>query len=107
MSKLFGECPSCDGFGDHGIDEAGCWLVCYACGGSGKVPAEVAIEARRDRAWSDYVAAEAAIKRRVELGVPHGWSYRFDDWDGLVLIPPRVAVAAAPVAAEEFEDIPF
>lgn len=82
MSKLFGECPSCDGFGDHGIDEAGCWLVCYACGGSGKVPAEVAIEARRDRAWSDYVAVEAAIKRRS-------------------------APVAAPVAAEEFEDIPF
>lgn len=105
MSK-FGECPSCDGFGDHGIDEAGCWMVCYGCGGSGKVLAEAAIEAGRDRAWSFYVAAEAAIKRRVELGVPHGWSYRYDEYDGdVVLIPPRME--ATPVAAEEFEDIPF
>ena len=69
MSK-FGECPSCDGFGDHGIDEEGCWMVCHACGDSGKVPAEVAIEARRDRAWSYYVAVEAAIKRRAPVAAP-------------------------------------
>ena len=30
-------CESCDGFGDHGVEEeSGCLYVCYACGGTGK-----------------------------------------------------------------------
>lgn len=30
-------CPSCDGFGDHGVEEeSGCLYVCYGCGGTGK-----------------------------------------------------------------------
>ena len=85
MSKKWGECPSCDGFVDHGIDEEGRWMVCYGCGGSGKVPLEIVIEARRARVWSCYCAAEAEIIRRAKLG----------------------PVVAAPVAVEEFEDIPF
>lgn len=30
-------CMSCDGFGDHGVEEeTGCLYVCYGCGGTGK-----------------------------------------------------------------------
>ena len=29
-------CPSCGGFGDHGLDEDGRLYVCYGCGGTGK-----------------------------------------------------------------------
>ena len=30
-------CPSCDGFGDHGLDDEGRALVCYTCYGDGHV----------------------------------------------------------------------
>lgn len=29
-------CQSCDGYGNHGIDEDGCVYVCYYCHGDGK-----------------------------------------------------------------------
>lgn len=33
------DCPSCGGYGDHGIEEeSGCAYVCYRCGGDGFVP---------------------------------------------------------------------
>lgn len=35
-----GWCDSCDGFGDHGVDEDGCLYVCYGCGGTGKAPSD-------------------------------------------------------------------
>lgn len=29
-------CDSCDGFGDHGVEEeTGCLYTCFACGGTG------------------------------------------------------------------------
>ncbi len=31
-------CQSCDGFGDHGVEEeSGCLYTCYACGGTGRI----------------------------------------------------------------------
>jgi DnaJ-class molecular chaperone len=36
-------CSSCDGHGDHGIEEeTGCQFVCYGCGGTGRYHNEVA-----------------------------------------------------------------
>jgi hypothetical protein len=33
-------CSSCDGFGDHGVEEeSGCLYACYACGGTGRAAA--------------------------------------------------------------------
>lgn len=30
-------CPSCDGFGDHGVEEeTGRLYICFGCGGTGK-----------------------------------------------------------------------
>jgi len=35
--QLMNICPSCEGAGDHGIEEeTGCPYICYACGGTGK-----------------------------------------------------------------------
>lgn len=35
------ECPSCGGYGDHGIEEdTGFLYICYRCGGMGYVPAD-------------------------------------------------------------------
>ena len=28
-------CPTCDGHGNHGVDEEGLPYVCYSCGGTG------------------------------------------------------------------------
>jgi hypothetical protein len=33
-------CPSCDGFGDYGLDDEGRALVCYTCYGDGRISAE-------------------------------------------------------------------
>lgn len=41
--KALNRCPSCDGWGDHGVEEeSGCLYVCYSCGGTGKYHCEVA-----------------------------------------------------------------
>ena len=30
-------CPSCDGWGDHGVEEeTNCLYTCYGCGGTGR-----------------------------------------------------------------------
>ena len=31
------ECPSCDGFGDHGCDEEGKRMSCFGCGEVGYI----------------------------------------------------------------------
>jgi hypothetical protein len=105
------ECPHCDA-GFNGVDESGRGYSCYACGESGWMPAASVAAHWRDVAWNAYVAAEKAIVLRVELGIPEGYGYYYDDESGeMVLVPPRgaraLAPAAAPALAEEFDDIPF
>lgn len=100
------DCPSCDGYGFDGCDEVGAPYACYFCGCSGRVLASVAAAHWRDASWFAYVSAERAVIERARLGVPAGWSYYRDDYDGeIVLVPPRGERVA--VAVGEFEDIPF
>lgn len=100
------DCPACDGYGFDGNDEEGKPYACYSCGCSGRVPAKVAADYWRDARWASYVYAERGVIERARLGVPAGWSYYRDDYDGeIVLVPPRGERVAAPVG--EFEDIPF
>lgn len=111
MAKIeMSDCPSCGGFGDHGVEEeSGCLYVCYCCGGSGLVPESMAIESKRAAAWAFYVESEKHIRERARLGVPHGYSYYFDEYDGeLVLVPPRGARVPPPLRCiDGDDDIPF
>lgn len=101
------DCPSCGGFGDHGVEEeSGCLYVCYACGGSGRVEASIAAAARRDCSWSLFIRAEGAIHKRIELGVPHGYGYYIDEYEGVVLVPPPGARLPPPPPCYS-DDIPF
>ena len=38
MKAPTADCPSCDGFGDHGLDEDNRPYACYRCGCTGVVP---------------------------------------------------------------------
>lgn len=65
MPELFKvQCPSCDGFGDHGIEEeSGCRYACYACGMSGVIMVDAAGKAAM--AWQRYLEAERDIEIRL------------------------------------------
>ena len=103
-------CPKCAGGVE--FDSEGGRLSCYFCCDTGEVDAAVAAEFERDAAWACYVAAEKRIVERAALGVPHGWAYYFDEYEGVVMVPPRPAKKLPPgpaweAVAEEFDDIPF
>lgn len=102
-------CPRCCGFPE--FDEEGKLYSCYFCCDSGMVPEAVAAAEARDAAWARHVSAERAIKRRIELGVPAGWGYYIDEYEGVVMIPPRKLVApkvwGADAVSEMDDDIPF
>jgi hypothetical protein len=104
--KMKVDCPSCGGWGDQGYDEAGCRYACYFCGMSGLVDEAVAAEWKRNEAWGAYVSAEKAIRERAELGVPPGWGYYFDEYEGLVLVRPR-GLKPEVMDEPEWDDIPF
>lgn len=97
-------CPQCAGVPD--CDESGRAYTCYLCCNTGMVRQDIAHAIERACAWSRYCATEAAIRKRAELGVPDGWGYYIDEYEGPVFVPPP---AAAPTAAskDEWEDIPF
>jgi hypothetical protein len=100
-------CPSCAGYGFTGHDEEGREYTCYRCFATGSVDKAAAeMEAADEaRAEAEYAAAEAA--KRAALGVPEGFGYYIDEYEGeVVLIPPRAARAPAP-AVDFDDDIPF
>lgn len=107
-------CDSCDGYGDHGVEEeSGCLYACYACGMTGFLM--VTAEQKARMAWEAHKAADALIlegvaeaKRRAELGVPDGWYYYFCEHSGDVVMKPLRGHAPAPVAMDlEWDEIPF
>lgn len=98
-------CPKCAGGVE--FDSEGGRLSCYFCCDTGEVDAAVAAEFERSQAWGYYVAAEKAIQKRAALGVPAGYGYYFDDYDGeLVLVPPPGERVAMPAWCVD-NDIPF
>lgn len=100
-------CPKCDGV--YEFDNEGGLLSCYFCCDEGAVQADVAAEYLRDVAWARYVYDEKAIQKRVALGVPAGWRYYIDEYEGnVVMIPPReLAQPKKADAVSELDDIPF
>lgn len=96
-------CPRCDGFQE--ADEDGRFFSCYFCFDELVVEEAVAVEERRRVAWAAHVRAENLIRRRVEMGIPAGWSYYYDEESGEVVVrPPR---REAPVFSDVWDDIPF
>lgn len=99
-------CPKCDGV--YEFDNDGGRLSCYFCCDEGAVQADVAAEYLRDVAWARYVYEEKAIQKRVALGVPAGWRYYIDEYEGnVVMIPPRELAQPKADAVSELDDIPF
>lgn len=98
-------CPKCAGGVE--FDSEGGLLSCYFCCDTGEVDSAVAAEYERNAAWGYYVSAEKAIQKRATLGVPAGYGYYFDDYDGsLVLVPPPGENVAMPLWCVD-NDIPF
>ena len=86
MAKMV-DCPRCGGIPEY--DDEGRPYSCFFCCDAGVVPEGWALEDARAAAWAYYISAEKAIEQRVALGVPAGWSYRLDEYEGVVMIPPR------------------
>jgi len=104
MAKL-ALCPRCCGIPD--FDEDGRAFTCYFCCDTGTVDKWVADSHARDAAWHYYVECERRIAERAALGVPAGYGYYFDDYDGtLVLVPPQGRNVALPLHCID-NDIPF
>lgn len=97
------QCPSCGGWPE--LDETGRPYTCFRCCDTGWITkAAYEEEARHEAAYeAERAAAEAA--RRQALGVPEGYGYYIDEYDGdVVLIPPR---GTTPVVGFGDDDIPF
>jgi hypothetical protein len=98
-------CTQCGGDGNTGQDEDGRYFTCYRCCETGSIPRAEAEQEAREAAQAARDRAAQIAAERSRLGVPDGYGYCFDDYDGtLVLIAPRRAQAPQVV---EFEDIPF
>lgn len=64
------ECPSCDGYGDHGTDEEGRVYSCFSCGCTGWVTAESAAETRKEQAEWDTLNPAPAPREYVKESRP-------------------------------------
>ena len=110
MSKF--DCPECGGYGHYGIEEdSGAPLVCYFCGATGSVSAEVMADIEREREEQDLLRTYLPNCRQRPV---------YDEWDGEV-IPPRFglfvrldyglrskpAPRPVPMTCDDFDDIPF
>lgn len=101
------DCPSCDGYGDHGVEEeSGCLYVCYCCGGSGRVDEAVALGWRAAESWNAYLMVERQIEE-IASRKARGYTWGIGEQDDEPGPFARVAwpILAAPV--DYSEDIPF
>jgi hypothetical protein len=101
------ECPKCGGYGYDGVDECGCPYTCYRCCETGFVTLASYEQELREEEQAKAEAEAEAIARRKEYGVPDGWGYRLDEYEGVILIPPRPAPGAKPAVVDYSDDIPF
>lgn len=100
-------CPNCGGDGNTGLDEEGRYYTCYRCCETGMVTkASADAEAAEEAEYLAKREAEEAARRK-DLGVPDGWGYVLDEYEGVILIAPRSAAPPKPAAVDYDDDIPF
>jgi len=98
-------CTKCDGYGYDGVDESGHPYTCYHCCETGWITKAAADQEARDVAAYEAEKAIEVAARRKALGVPEGYGYYIDEYEGtVVLITPRGRHQAM-VAVDD--DIPF
>lgn len=99
------DCPSCGGWGDHGIEEeSGCRYACYCCGTSGKTSLDVAFGAYAEEVAAKAQRDAAADKREAEILAAGGY-YDAEGW--VDVRPATTKAVAAPVYDDGSDDIPF
>jgi hypothetical protein len=104
-------CTNCGGDGQTGMDEQGCYYSCYRCCETGYITKAAADQEAREAAIYECEREQAESARRKAYGVPDGWGYYIDEYEGdVVLVPPRGLTAPkvwGPDAVSELDDIPF
>jgi hypothetical protein len=98
-------CTACGGYTE--FDDEGREYTCFRCCNTGFISRAAAEleEIVRESEHALYVAETAA--RRKALGVPDGYGYYFDEYEGdIVLVPPPSERIALPLHCVD-SDLPF